>query len=381
MKIHEYQARQILAERGIPVPEGDVAATPDDAERIARRIGRPVMVKAQVHAGGRGKAGGVKYAGTPGDAKACAQRILGMRIKGLDVGKVLVTAAEEIVSESYVGIVLDRSTKRPVVMVSPAGGVEIEETARANPEKVYRLPVDPVTGLRAYQARSLAAKLFQEPAQARQAAHIIAELHKLFWDIDASLVEVNPLILNPRGEVIALDAKINVDENGLHRQPHIAAMRDLSAEAPGEAEARDADLSFVKLDGTIGCIVNGAGLAMATMDLVKRYGAEPANFLDIGGSSNPEKVVAAMKIILSDLNVQAILINIFGGITRCDDVARGIVTAFEALRPNVPVVVRLTGTNEREAGAILREMNLPCADSLDAVVQKAIALAQAPAAV
>lgn len=381
MKIHEYQARQMLAEYGIPVPEGDVASDPAGAEEIARRLGKPVVIKAQVHVGGRGKAGGVKYAETPEAAKTLAQQILRMQIKGLDVRKVLVTTAEKPVSESYVGIVLDRSAKKPAVVVSPAGGVDIEEAAANTPEKVHKLHVDPVVGLHAYQARCLAAKLYEDPLQIRQAAHIIARLHALFWDVDASLVEINPLVANSRGELIALDAKVVIDDNGLPRQPRIAAMRDLDAEDRAEVEARKADLSFVKLDGAIGCIVNGAGLAMATMDLVKRYGGAPANFLDIGGSSNPQKVIAAMQIILSDPNVQAILINIFGGITRCDDVAKGIVQAFEQLDPSVPVVVRLTGTNEKEAAAILREMNLPCAETLDDVVRKAIALAQAPVAV
>lgn len=381
MKIHEYQARQLFADCGIPVPEGEVATTPGEAEAIARRIGGPVMVKAQVHVGGRGKAGGIKYAKDSEAAKAAARDILGMDIKGLKVEKLLISAAEEINSEAYIGIILDRATKRPVIMVSPAGGVDIEEVAAKTPELIYRQYVDPVVGLRPYQARNLASKLYRNQQQVRQAAQIIMKLYDLFWSADASLAEINPLITNPRGDVIALDAKINIDDNGLHRQPEIAAMRDLNAEDPAEVEAREADLSFVKLDGTIGCIVNGAGLAMATMDLVKRYGGEPANFLDIGGSSNPRKVVAAMKIILSDPNVQAILINIFGGITRCDDVANGIVAAFEELQPSVPVVVRLTGTNEAAAASILNKMNLPCADTLDEVVQKAIELAQTPVAV
>ncbi|TET96251.1 MAG: ADP-forming succinate--CoA ligase subunit beta [Candidatus Zixiibacteriota bacterium] len=375
MKIHEYQAKQIFAEGGIPVPPGDMATTSLEAVAIAQRVGKPVMVKAQVHVGGRGKAGGIKYAENAEAAKVLAQTILGMDIKGLTVKKVLVTAAEDIITESYVGIILDRATKQPVIMVSPAGGVDIEEVAAKTPEKIFKLYVDPVLGLKSYQARNLAYKLYRDISQVRQATDIIMKLYDVFWKVDASLAEINPLITNPSGEVIALDAKINIDDNGLFRQREVAAMRDPDAEEPAEVQAREADLSYIKLDGNIGCIVNGAGLAMATMDLVKRYGGQPANFLDIGGSSSPQKVVTAMNIILSDSNVEAILINIFGGITRCDDVANGIVTAFRELKPSIPVVVRLTGTNERKAADILRSINLPYADTLDNVVKKAIELA------
>jgi len=375
MKIHEYQAKQIFAEGGIPVPPGDMATTSLEAVAIAEKVGKPVMVKAQVHVGGRGKAGGIKYAENAEAAKVLAQTILGMDIKGLTVKKVLVTAAEDIITESYVGIILDRATKQPVIMVSPAGGVDIEEVAAKTPEKIFKLYVDPVLGLKSYQARNLAYKLYRDINQVRQATDIIMKLYDVFWKVDASLAEINPLITNPSGEVIALDAKINIDDNGLFRQREVAAMRDLDAEEPSELQAREADLSYVKLDGNIGCIVNGAGLAMATMDLVKRYGGEPANFLDIGGSSSPQKVVTAMNIILSDSNVEAILINIFGGITRCDDVANGIVEAFKQFKPSVPVVVRLTGTNEQKAADILRSINLPYADTLDNVVKKAIELA------
>ena len=375
MKVHEYQAKELFAKAGIPVPPGGVATTPLEAFEIAEKLNRPVMVKAQVHVGGRGKAGGVKFAENAESAKVLAQTILGMDIKGLTVKKVLVTAAEDIISESYVGIILDRATKRPVIMVSAAGGVDIEEVAAKTPEKIHKLAVDPVVGLRPYQARDLAYKLYRDINQVRAAADIIMKLYGVFWKADASLIEINPLITNTAAEVIAIDAKLNIDDNALYRQKEIAAMRDLDAEEPAEVEAREHDLSYVKLDGSIGCMVNGAGLAMATMDLVKRYGSEPANFLDIGGSSNPAKVVAAMRIILKDPNVRAILINIFGGITRCDDVANGIVAAFKELNPTVPVVVRLTGTNEAEAEKILREVNLPSADTLDKVVKKAIELA------
>ncbi|MFZ5980484.1 MAG: ADP-forming succinate--CoA ligase subunit beta [Candidatus Zixiibacteriota bacterium] len=377
MKVHEYQAKQIFEKYGIPVPPGDVATTATEAFEIAARLNKPVMVKSQVHVGGRGKAGGVKYAENAEAAKVLAQKIIGMDIKGLTVKKVLVTEAVDIISESYVGIILDRATQRPVIMVSAAGGVDIEEVAAKTPEKIHKLYVDPVVGLKEYQARNLAYKLYREIGQVRQAANIIMKLYDIFWKVDASLVEINPLITTPGSEVLAIDAKLNIDDNGLFRHKDIEAMRDVDAENPAEVKAREADLSYVKLDGNIGCIVNGAGLAMATMDLVKHYGGDPANFLDIGGSSNPQKVLTAMQIILSDPNVKSILINIFGGITRCDDVANGIVAAFKEYKPTVPVVVRLTGTNEKEAQKIMSAVKLPTAETLDEAVQKAISLASA----
>jgi len=376
MKIHEYQAKEIFAAAGIPVPAGKDASTVADAVSIAEEFSRPVMVKAQVHVGGRGKAGGIKYAENVEAARVWSQKILGMEIKGLSVKKVLITEAADIVSESYVGIIIDRASKAPVIMVSPAGGVDIEEVAAKTPEKIFKLAIDPAVGIRPYQARDLAMKLYKDIKLVRQAADIIIKLFDVYWKVDASLVEINPLITTPDGKVIALDAKINIDDNGLYRQPVVAAMRDLDAEETSEVEARENDLSFVKLSGNIGCIVNGAGLAMATMDLVKHYGGEPANFLDIGGSSNPQKVLAAMRIILRDTNVRAILINIFGGITRCDDVANGIVMAYEELKPEVPIVVRLTGTNESQAKKILKTVNLESGDTLDNVVKKAIELSE-----
>ncbi len=375
MKVHEHQARQIFADHGMPVPAGEVTTTNLGAKEIAERFNKPVMVKAQVLVGGRGKAGGVKYAENAEAAKVLATNILGMDIKGETVRKVLISEAVDILSESYVGIILDRVTQRPVIMVSAAGGVDIEEVAAKTPEKIHKLAVDPVEGLKLYQARNLAYKLYRDIGQVRQAANVIMKLYDVFWDVDASLVEINPLITTPAGEVLAIDAKLNIDDNALYRRKEIEAMRDVEAENPAEVKAREADLSFVKLDGSIGCCVNGAGLAMATMDLVKRYGGDPANFLDIGGSSNPQKVVSAMEIILSDPNVRSILINIFGGITRCDDVATGIVQAFKQLNPTIPVVVRLTGTNEKEAQKILSSVNLPSEDTLDKVVKKAIELA------
>ena len=375
MKVHEYQARQMFADHGLPVPNGETATTSTEAHEIALRFNKPVMVKAQVLVGGRGKAGGVKYAENAEAAQVLATTILGMDIKGETVNTVLISEAVDILSESYVGIILDRATQKPVMMVSSAGGVDIEEVAAKTPEKIFKEYVDPVIGLQAYQARNLAYKLFKDIGQVRQGADILMKLYQTFWDVDASLVEINPLVTVPGGKVMAIDAKVNIDDNALYRQKEIEALRDLAAEEPGETKAREADLSFVKLDGSIGCIVNGAGLAMATMDLVKRYGGEPANFLDIGGSSNPQKVVDAMSIILSDPKVRSILINIFGGITRCDDVASGIVEAFKQLQPSVPVVVRLTGTNEKEGKRILASVKLPSADTLDNVVKKAIELA------
>ncbi|MBU0982255.1 MAG: ADP-forming succinate--CoA ligase subunit beta [candidate division Zixibacteria bacterium] len=375
MKIHEYQAKEIFASVGIPVPPGEVASDPGTAEAIAVRYNKPVMVKSQVLVGGRGKAGGVKYAESPEAARVLATKILGMDIKGETVNKVLITEAVDILSESYVGIILDRATQRPVIMVSPAGGVDIEEVAAKTPEKIHKLAVDPVVGLKLFQARDLAYTLYRDIGQVRKCADILMKLYEAFWKVDASLVEINPLITTPGGDVLAIDAKVNIDDNALFRQKEVEAMRDLDAEEASEVKAREADLSYVKLDGYIGCCVNGAGLAMATMDLVKRYGGDPANFLDIGGSSNPQKVVTAMSIILTDPNVRAVLINIFGGITRCDDVATGIVQAFEEFKPTVPVVVRLTGTNEKEGQKILASCKLPSADTLDEAVKKAIELA------
>jgi succinyl-CoA synthetase beta subunit len=374
MKIHEYQAKQIFAKYGIPLPQGEVASTPEEAKEIATRIGKPVMVKAQVHVGGRGKAGGIKKADTPDETFDVASQILGMDIKGLTVKKVLVTECKEIASESYIGVIVDRKTKKPVIMVSAAGGIDIEEVAKETPEKIHKLEVDSLLGLQSFQARDLAYKLYSDAKIANQTGPVISKLYRAFCQNDCSLAEINPFITTPEGEVWALDAKINIDDSGLVRHPEIEAMRDLDAEEKAELEAREKGLSFVKLNGNIGCIVNGAGLAMATMDLVKHFGAEPANFLDIGGSSNPEKVVNAMNIILRDANVKAILFNIFGGITRCDDVANGIVHAVKQLNPKVPIVVRLTGTNEDKARKILEEINLTATSSMEEVVKKAIEL-------
>jgi succinyl-CoA synthetase beta subunit len=375
VNLHEYQARDILRQRGIPVPPGEVATTPDQVRAIATRFGGKVVVKAQVHAGGRGKAGGVKLAATPGEAAEHAAKILGMTIKGLTVRQVLVTPAADIASESYLGIIVDRAAQRPVLMVSAAGGIDIEEVAARTPERIHRLAVDPRYGLLGHQALGVALKLYRDIAQARAAADIMQRLYAACYAIGASLIEINPLVTTREGAVTALDAKIVVDDNELERHPEIAALRDSGAEAPSEVAARAAGLTFIKLDGTVGCCVNGAGLAMATMDLVKYYGGQPANFLDIGGSSNPQKVVSALKIITGDPSVRAILFNIFGGITRCDDVANGIVQATREFRLTVPLVIRLTGTNEELAVKILTQAGFSALTDMDEAVKQAVAQA------
>jgi len=376
MNLHEYQGRTLFRAAGIPMPDGDVASTPSEAESIARRLGGTVVIKAQVHAGGRGKAGGVKVVKSPGEAMEAAERILGMTIKGLVVQKVLVVPAADIASEAYVGLIMDRDSQRPVLMVSPAGGIDIEEVAATAPEKIRRLAVDPRYGLLPHQALGLALFLYPEITKARAAARIMEQLYGVFTTNGCSLAEINPLVTTPEGKVMALDAKVVIDDNELDRRPDLALLRDESAEEPSEVAARRANLTFIKLSGNVGCVVNGAGLAMATMDLVKYYGGEPANFLDIGGSSNPDKVVSALRIITSDPSVKAILFNIFGGITRTDDVANGIVTATRQFQVKVPIVIRLTGTNEAEAIQILQAVGMPALSDMDEAVQKVVALAR-----
>jgi len=372
MNIHEFQARQILARHGIPVPEGEVARTPDEAARAAERFGGTVVVKAQVHVGGRGKAGGVKLAGSPAEARESAEAILGMEIKGLEVRQVLVAPAEDIVSEAYLGIVMDRANQADTIMVSSEGGVDIEEVAATMPEAIRKLAVDPRYGLLNHQAAALGHHLYDDPKVARQAAAIIAKLYEAYRASGATLAEINPLIVNPQGEVKAIDAKMNIDDNALFRSPEIAAFRDLEAENPAEARAREAELSYIQLDGNVACCVNGAGLAMATMDLVKYYGGEPANFLDIGGSSNPDKVVTALELITEDPKVTSILFNIFGGITRCDDVANGIVEATSRIEIKVPITIRLTGTNEELGVEILEENGFEAMVDMDKAVETAV---------
>ena len=376
MNIHEYQAKEIFARFGIPVPSGTVVRTAAEAESVAARIGKPVVVKAQVLVGGRGKAGGVKIAQTPAEAGEKAAAILGMDIKGEKVQKVLVTEAVDIAREIYVGVVMDRRAQKPLIMASAEGGVEIEITARENPQAIKRVHVDPLYGVQSFAARNLAAELAGNAEIARPMADIIEKLYRVFDECDASLAEINPLVITKDGRVLAIDAKLNFDDNALYRHTDIESMRDTEAEDAGESKARAEGLSFVRLAGNVGCIVNGAGLAMATMDLVKEYGGQPANFLDIGGSSRPEKVVTALTIITADKSVRSILFNIFGGITRCDDVARGLVIAFNQMNLKLPVVVRLTGTNEKEAREILKQIpSLHSAETMDEAVKKAIQLA------
>jgi succinyl-CoA synthetase beta subunit len=375
VKIHEYQAKALFRECGIPVSRGLLAQTPDEAMRAATELGGPVVVKAQVHAGGRGKAGGVKLAGSPAEAREWAGRILGMNIKGSVVRKVLVEQASDIAREAYLAVIVDRAGKSISFIGSAAGGIDIEEVAAHTPEKIIRFYTESRTFPEAEAARCAAA-LFESAGPAGAVLDIMRKLFGLFLAKDCSLAEINPLVLNRDGGVIALDGKINFDDNALFRHPEIAALRDLDEENASEIAAREKGLSFVQLEGNIGCMVNGAGLAMATMDMIKFFGGQPANFLDVGGSSNPEKVVNAFGLILATPGVKAILINIFGGITRCDDIARGILAAFDQIEVKVPVVIRLYGTNYEEGMRLLAGTKLITAESLADGVKKAIMAAR-----
>ncbi len=378
MDIHEYQAKELFAEGGIPILKGEVARTADEAEEIARRTAGPVVVKAQVHTGGRGKAGGVKYCKTPGEARESAEKILGMQIKDHVVQSVLVVEAAEIASEAYVGITHDRATRKALVMVSSEGGVDIEQVAATNPQAILKEPIEPALGLTPGQARRLGFHLYpRQPKLAKAAASILSKLACVFFQHDCTLAEINPLVVTEEGDLIALDAKLSLDDNGLVRHPELEQLRDLAAEDAADAKARDAGLAFHSLEGAVGCVVNGAGLAMSTLDVIEHFGGKAANFLDIGGSSNPEKVLTAMEIILRDPNVRVILFNIFGGITRCDDVARGLVQVFKSTEIGVPVVIRLTGTNEDQAREILGEVDVVTERTMDGVIQRAIELARA----
>jgi len=376
VNIHEYQAKEIFTAHGLPVPGGKVATTVDEVVALAEGYGLPVMVKSQVLTGGRGKAGGVKFCTTMDDVKKAADAILGMDIKGHTVHKVLITPAVDIDSEFYVGMLIDRNSQRILLMCSAEGGVEIEQVAKDTPELIFKYAIDPRYGLLDHEAMELGMKLCPgDVKKARQLAAAMQKLYTAFVAADASLAEINPWIFTPEGKGHAIDAKMNLDDNAMFRHPEYEELRDTAAEDPGERAAREAGLSFVKLEGNVGCLVNGAGLAMATMDLVKYYGGQPANFLDIGGSSNPEKVVNALTIILQDPEVKAILFNIFGGITRCDDVAKGIIKATESMDIKAPIVVRLTGTNEKEGRALLAKTDLVPAETMDEAVKKAIELA------
>ncbi len=372
MKIHEYQARELLTQYGIPIPQGGVAKTPDEARGIAAEIGAPVVVKAQVLVGGRGKAGGVKLADTPKAAAERAREILALTIKELPVEKVLVAKAIDIKKEYYISVTLDRSKKRAVLIGSSAGGVEIEELAVREPEKILMQEVDPIAGLSDAVLSAYCARLFANAKTAAQAADTLRKMYRLFGEKDCSLVEVNPYAELSDGSLVAADAKINFDDNGLFLHPEIEALRNPEEYSHDEIEARAAGLSFVSLDGDIGCIVNGAGLAMATMDIIKLFGGDPANFLDVGGSSNPEKVLNALRILTRNPKIRAILINIFGGITRCDDIANGIVMAKHKLEMRLPLVIRLIGTNEREGREILKREGLAAAESLSEAVKMVV---------
>ncbi len=376
MNIHEYQAKEIFTSFGLPVPGGKVAVTADEAVSLAEEYGLPVMVKCQVLTGGRGKAGGIKFCESMDDVRTNAANILGMDIKGHTVHKVLITPAVDIASEYYIGMLIDRNTKRVLLMASAEGGVEIEQVAKDTPELIFKQPIDPRYGLLDHEAMDMGMRLCPDDVKmARQLAAAMQKLYLAFVAADASLAEINPFIFTPEGKGHAIDAKVNLDDNAMFRHPDYEALRDLDAEDPSERTAREANLSFVKLEGNVGCLVNGAGLAMATMDLVKYYGGQPANFLDIGGSSNPEKVVNALNIILADKEVKAVLFNIFGGITRCDDVAKGIIAATKSMDISVPIVVRLTGTNAEEGRAMLADTDLHAAETMDEAVKKAIELA------
>ncbi len=376
MKLHEYQAKRVFARHGVPIPGGDVASTPDEARRIAARLGSRVVVKSQVLVGGRGKAGGIRLADSADEAEQVAGQILGMKIKGLTVKKVLIDEAAAIRSEIYLGIVIDRTRRRPIMMASAEGGVEIEEVARATPERIVQIEIDPFLGLQPYQGRQLAFGIGLSKELVRPFVGIAQGLYGAFAACDASLAEINPLVVTDDGSLLAVDGKMLLDDNALFRHFELVEMRDADEETPEEQEARRHGLSYVKLDGEIGCMVNGAGLAMATMDITKLYGGEPANFLDIGGGAQAEKVAAALRIILSDSNVKAVLFNIFGGITRCDEVARGILSALEEVPSQVPMVARLVGTNEEEGRQILGEADMVTAATLAEAAQMAVAAAR-----
>ena len=376
LKLHEYQSKRIFARYGVPIPNGDVASTPEQVRQIASRLDRRVVVKAQVLVGGRGKAGGIRLADDPDEAERIAGQILGMEIKGLTVKKVLVDQAANISTEIYLGIVIDRAQRRPLMMASAEGGVEIEEVARVTPERIVKIAINPFLGLQPYQGRELAFGIGLPKGLVRSFVKIAQGLYDAFVSSDASLAEINPLVVTGDGELLAVDGKMLLDDNALFRNFEMAEMRDADEETPEEQEARRNGLSYVKLDGEIGCMVNGAGLAMATMDITKLYGGEPANFLDIGGGAQAEKVAAALRIILSDPNVKAVLFNIFGGITRCDEVARGILVALEEVPTDVPMVARLVGTNEEEGRQILAEADMITAATLAEAAQKAVAAAR-----
>jgi succinyl-CoA synthetase beta subunit len=386
MKIHEYQAKAILAEAGVPIPRGRVAATPSEARAIAQELGGTVVVKAQIHAGGRGKGGGVKLAKSPDEAEQVAAQILGMMLKthqtgpeGQRVKRVLVEEGMDIRQELYLGIVIDRRVGLPVLMASSAGGMEIEEVARTRPEAIVKVHVDPATGIGGFHTRKLGFGLGLRGDQVKVAGDFLARLYRAFEQKDCSLAEVNPLVVTGDGRLLALDAKMNFDDNALFRHPEIQALRDLDEESPLEVEASKFNLNYNKLDGTVGCMVNGAGLAMATMDIIKLAGGEPANFLDVGGGASAEQIENAFRILISDPNVNAVLINIFGGILRCDRLAEGVVKAVKSLGVRLPIVIRMEGTNVELGQQMLREsgLNFLAARGMKDAAQKAVLAARA----
>jgi succinyl-CoA synthetase beta subunit len=373
MKLHEYQSKQIFAKYGVPIPKGQVASDAVRAKEITKELGGRVVIKAQVLVGGRGKAGGIRLAKTPPEAEEIASQILAMEIKGLPVRKVLIDEAANIEKEIYLGITNDRAARKPVMMASAAGGVDIEEVARAAPDKIIKVHIDPLLGIKDYQTRDIALGIELPREHWRAFSQIAFGLWRAYLECDATLAEINPLVITGDNKLVALDGKMVLDDNALFRHPDLVELRDLDAEVQSEIEARKYGLSFIKLDGNIGCMVNGAGLAMTTMDIIKLFGGEPANFLDIGGGAGADKVAAAMRIILTDPNVKAILFNIFGGITRCDEVARGILTALEEVKPNVPMIVRLVGTNAEEGRRLLSQAKMITAETLADAAKKAVA--------
>ncbi len=377
MKIHEYQSKEIFSNYSIPVTNEVLCYNVDEVKVAVQKLGLPVVIKAQVLTGGRGKAGGVKLAKTVEAAVEAANNILGMDIKGYTVEKILVAQGVKFNKEFYVGLTIDRNTKSVIFMGSKEGGVEIEEVAKENPEAILKFPIDPDLGMTPFMARKIAFALFDDFQLVKQASDIFQKLYKIFLEKDASLVEINPLVITDEGKVMALDGKMNFDDNALYRQSDIELLNEPTEDERKELAAKESGLTYIRLDGSIGCMVNGAGLAMATMDIIKYFGGNPANFLDIGGSSSPQKVIDAMTLLLSDKNVKVIMINIFGGITRCDDVARGLITALDEMKVDIPIVIRLSGTNAEEGLKIISERNLPTVNSLSEAAQEAIRLCKA----
>jgi succinyl-CoA synthetase beta subunit len=377
VNLHEYQAKWLFAEHGVPIPDGRVAHTPKEAHDYAWELGGRVVVKAQVHTGGRGKAGGIKLANSAEEAEAAAAQILGMDIKGYTVNKVLIDRqAPGIEQEIYLAVLIDRSARLPRIMGSSAGGMDIEEVAEETPEKIIKVHVNPDLGVRSYQTTYIAKELGLPTELWRDFAKLVSGLYESFVRNDASLTEINPLVITGEGKLLAVDGKMSIDDNALSRQPRLAEMRDVEEEPASEREARQTGINFIQLDGNIGCMVNGAGLAMATMDIIKLFGGEPANFLDIGGGARADQVATGLRLILSDPNVEAVLFNIFGGITRGDEVARGIIEALGEIDTDVPMVVRLAGTNAEEGREILSEADMETAATLSEAAQKAVAAAK-----